>query len=208
MSSRTLCSNAYRTQINLEKATVLAHISTLRGNFGSFTAVSIIELTKRRTMATYLQIINLLTTYKNSCNPEEKSSLQLPKNPAILQQSLDRTPPKSHNPIIASTKLPSGKLGFSKASREDGERPGCFRAPSSAALTKYLCICMCTYVYVCIYMHMVPPPMYPRLSSQSRLWEGMGSWVAERRGLMDGKVPVNRMFLPHLQVQNSRRGPR
>ena len=29
---------------------------------------------------------------------------------------------------------------------------------------------------VCIYI--VPPPMYPRLSSQSRLWDGLGSWDA------------------------------
>ena len=25
---------------------------------------------------------------------------------------------------------------------------------------------------------MVPPPMYPRLSSKSQLWEGVGTWDA------------------------------
>ena len=51
------------------------------------------------------------------------------------------------------------------------------------------------YIYIYIYIYGTPP-MYPRLSSQSRLWEGMGSWdalvpmpfseisAAERRGLM------------------------
>ena len=30
--------------------------------------------------------------------------------------------------------------------------------------------------YTCVYIYIwYPPPMYPRLSSQSRLWEGMGS---------------------------------
>ena len=29
-----------------------------------------------------------------------------------------------------------------------------------------------------IYIWYPPPPLYPRLSSQSRLWEGMGSWDA------------------------------
>ena len=34
-----------------------------------------------------------------------------------------------------------------------------------------------THIHIYIYIYMVPPPppMYPRLSSQSRLWEGMGS---------------------------------
>ena len=32
----------------------------------------------------------------------------------------------------------------------------------------------CVYIYLYIYIW-YPPPMYPRLSSQSRLWEGMGS---------------------------------
>ena len=36
------------------------------------------------------------------------------------------------------------------------------------------------------------PPMYPRLSAQSRLWEGT-AWV---HGI--GGVPVNRMFLPYV----------
>ena len=47
-------------------------------------------------------------------------------------------------------------------------------------------------IYIYIYIYMVPPPMYPRLSAQSRLWEGT-AWV---HGI--GGVPVNRMFLPYV----------
>ena len=34
------------------------------------------------------------------------------------------------------------------------------------------------YIYIYIYIYMVPPPMYPRLSSKSQLWEGVGTWDA------------------------------
>ena len=39
--------------------------------------------------------------------------------------------------------------------------------------------CRQAYIYIYMYIYIYgPPPMYPRLSSQSRLWEGMGSWDA------------------------------
>ena len=84
----------------------------------------------------------------------------------------------------------------------------------------------CIYLYICIYIYIYihgnppPPPMYPRLSSQSRLWEGMGSWDALvpmafsetscRTAWVNGigGVPVDTMFVPYLEVENSHRGPR
>ena len=37
------------------------------------------------------------------------------------------------------------------------------------------------YIYIYIYIYIwyaPPPPMYPRLSSKSQLWEGVGTWDA------------------------------
>ena len=83
-----------------------------------------------------------------------------------------------------------------------GQRPVTRAAEEKRFPRAQPCTCTSTlhsYIYIYIYIYLYgtpPPPMYPRLSSQSRLWEAMGSWdalvpmpfskisAAERRGLM------------------------
>ena len=64
----------------------------------------------------------------------------------------------------------------------------------------YLCMCGMRAgrpIYICIYIYIYgpPPPMYPRLSSQSRLWEGMGSWDALVSMLFSEKAAGRRALM-------------
>ena len=48
------------------------------------------------------------------------------------------------------------------------------RLPDFGVLIIRILLFRVLYIYIYIWIWYPPPPMYPRLSSQSRLWEGMG----------------------------------